>query len=606
MLLVLTGAYNIRHHYYLNGLDRYESFTVSSYQEPRFPKLTQSQILNLGWAHVDRKILKGPLSIYSPPQSSYINFSESKSPNTIRIGLFGGSYVWGEEAAYAFDFPTLLQELFDQVGHDHVQVLNFGVPGYGVHQIFLMWEYVGKQYDLDYSIFFPFSFHIFRDVTFNLFPHSFCPIHARYIVSEVGLTLSPVLGNSRKEACSIYHRLLTPWQYILHDRRAPAFLRVLVPKGREFKLNPFYYTSMDKTEETLTTYTMLFNRLAAEAKHPIVVCDHPDICGLQNKTSDDIYFYESEIAQKYLKPLPSLYHAPKGHLSALGNEMRAQELFSFLTAQKSGELQVLTLTSRPDVENVRFDSSPPISHYDQMRVGIQGYIAADFVSPTNEDALAERFEKTLDFKKDAVASLLWVTSRKGLEFIPVSFPLERGQSVFARFEVGNDRFRIPIGRIEATNSTIGRLRLNCSQWATPTDPQHTWRLKCKENSLRTLRVEGSGELQAVQIEVGENANPIMKGERINGLQKLKNTIKNTLNMKLRLTIPLEPLISSVTNLRATSGSLTLRESQILDVGTLDLMVQKKNEQPQTFPLVPYRVVEVTPPHSHLKYPYPIQ
>ena len=597
--LVLGTIYTVRHQYYVHSLSKYQVFTSESYREPLFPKLTQQQVLNLGWAHVDPNTLVGPSSKHRPPKSSYIHYSQSKPKGMIRIGIFGDSFVWGSESAYASDFPTLLQGYFEQAGQSHIQVINFGVSGYGVHQTSLMWEYLGKTYDLDYTIFLPFEFHIKRDLTFNRHLTRYCPIHARYILTGNELVLSPVIGNSRPEACAIYHRLLTPRPYRVYDRHAPLFLRVLLPQGRRFKSNFFYYNHLDQKEEALTTYRILFNRIASEAQHPIVLCDHPDICGLREHVPDNIFFYESQLQPS----IPGLYRAPKYHKSALGNELQAQELFSLLSARQPETPALITLASHPIDTNKHVQLSPPLFEYDHIRLGIQGQTIAQFVTQ-KDGAAAWMFENDMEFKQDAVASLLWLPSLKDIQFIPATFPLISDETVYAAIESDEEVIDIPIGQIETNSTVIGKLRLSCIQWITPVHPS-SWKLKCPGNSLKALRLEGLERLKTLRIEVGENRKPLMKLKELGKLQKLKNFIKRTFNMSPKLTLPLMPLTSKVAQLRAKSGSMTLGTNKINQTGTLDLLLEK-DQRPLRIPSIPYELTTIPPPLINSSYPYPIR
>lgn len=55
------------------------------------------------------------------------------SPTTLRIAILGDSYTFGEDVSYEETWGHQLERLMGP----HVQVLNFGVPGYGIDQAFL-------------------------------------------------------------------------------------------------------------------------------------------------------------------------------------------------------------------------------------------------------------------------------------------------------------------------------------------------------------------------------------------------------------------------------------------------------------------------------------
>ena len=86
--LFITGLYLIRYHYFVDHLTGHDWIKSSD-----FPKLSTYEIVNLGTAHKP----------YDHPKSSYINFSENPSPNTLRIGTFGDSFTQGLETADGHD-----------------------------------------------------------------------------------------------------------------------------------------------------------------------------------------------------------------------------------------------------------------------------------------------------------------------------------------------------------------------------------------------------------------------------------------------------------------------------------------------------------------------
>ena len=171
--------------------------------------------------------------------TSYLFFPETKPDGVIRIGVFGCSFVEGAEALDGLDFPSLLRSEFERAGMDSVEVINFGVSGFGIHQSYLMWQVLGAKYDLDYTIFNFWNFHRERDNTFIQLGDSYGPLHARYILVEDRIELIDVVGIDWAEASARYFSLLPPWRYIRYDSKAPPLLRSVVPRYR-FLPNPLY------------------------------------------------------------------------------------------------------------------------------------------------------------------------------------------------------------------------------------------------------------------------------------------------------------------------------------------------------------------------------
>ena len=79
-------------------------------------------------------------SIRSPRETDLRAGSE-----TIRIGLFGDSFVHGDEVPFDATIGCALERRLRREGLD-VEVLNFGVGGYGTDQAFLRWRALGRQF----------------------------------------------------------------------------------------------------------------------------------------------------------------------------------------------------------------------------------------------------------------------------------------------------------------------------------------------------------------------------------------------------------------------------------------------------------------------------
>jgi len=73
--------------------------------------------------------------------------TKGKAKGTTRIVAFGDSYTHGAEVEAEEAWPFLLEEMLQGV-----EVLNFGVPAYGLDQAYLRYRLEGKQYDHDILI----------------------------------------------------------------------------------------------------------------------------------------------------------------------------------------------------------------------------------------------------------------------------------------------------------------------------------------------------------------------------------------------------------------------------------------------------------------------
>ena len=69
-------------------------------------------------------------------------YAERPPPGTLRIAAFGDSFVHGSEVANQDAWPARLERL-----RPDLEVLNFGVGGYGVDQAWLRWRREGQRFE---------------------------------------------------------------------------------------------------------------------------------------------------------------------------------------------------------------------------------------------------------------------------------------------------------------------------------------------------------------------------------------------------------------------------------------------------------------------------
>lgn len=70
----------------------------------------------------------------------------------LRIAVFGDSFTHGDEVILEDSWPYLLETMLREQGVE-AEVLNFGVPGYGMDQAYLRWQRDGQEYAPDIVIF---------------------------------------------------------------------------------------------------------------------------------------------------------------------------------------------------------------------------------------------------------------------------------------------------------------------------------------------------------------------------------------------------------------------------------------------------------------------
>ena len=106
----------------------------------------------LGWTADPRNSTFYNAQGIAPPTKV---FPASPHDDIVRIALFGDSMTRASRAStlgWEETWGHVLEQNLTTLGFQ-VEVMNFGVPGYGIDQIYLRWEIEGKQYKPDIVIF---------------------------------------------------------------------------------------------------------------------------------------------------------------------------------------------------------------------------------------------------------------------------------------------------------------------------------------------------------------------------------------------------------------------------------------------------------------------
>jgi hypothetical protein len=102
----------------------------------------------LGWA--PRPEVKTALYVYNRQgirvESPERIFTENPSQGTLRLALFGDSFTNGAEVTASETWGAFAEAALRRAHGGSVEVLNFGVNGYGVDQAFLRWRQTGAKY----------------------------------------------------------------------------------------------------------------------------------------------------------------------------------------------------------------------------------------------------------------------------------------------------------------------------------------------------------------------------------------------------------------------------------------------------------------------------
>lgn len=106
----------------------------------------------LGWKMRPNIIWRGDRTTNNVGIRADKEYPLSPDMDMIRIALFGDSFTLGAEVSNDEAWGYLLEQNLQAKGIK-VEVLNFGVLGYGMDQAYLMWQQMGKKYLPDIVIF---------------------------------------------------------------------------------------------------------------------------------------------------------------------------------------------------------------------------------------------------------------------------------------------------------------------------------------------------------------------------------------------------------------------------------------------------------------------
>src|SRR5690606_13695843 len=72
-------------------------------------------------------------------------YSEAPRPGVVRVALFGDSFTNGVDERFEDTWAAGLHERL-AAGEHRYEIINFGVPGYGMDQALLRWRTVGRRF----------------------------------------------------------------------------------------------------------------------------------------------------------------------------------------------------------------------------------------------------------------------------------------------------------------------------------------------------------------------------------------------------------------------------------------------------------------------------
>lgn len=312
LFVFVALVFAFAHHFYFRRLEKTVAALDTDFQ--KFKGIKPDVMMHLGRLNQNRSL-------------SFLAFKKSKPRGTIRIGCFGDSYTYGTEVFDGHDYPSYLQKLFKDNGFQDVEVINFGNGWYGFHQTFMMWNFIGRFYDLDYVLLGPKSFQPHRDSRFNHAPDD-APyfIHSRYILAGDGVQLVSVPGENYREKFERYFKFIPELSIWRYDRNTPPFLKAVIGRNKDVE-NPFYYTRLSMTDEALETYHRLMNMMVEDDSSQFVLL-HVDqaVVGVGKRIKrSNVYAEGIEL------PSDFPFVAQVSHMSPFGNYFVARRFFDVLT-----------------------------------------------------------------------------------------------------------------------------------------------------------------------------------------------------------------------------------------------------------------------------------
>ncbi len=363
---------------YVSELRKIKSSRMST-DDPRREKLIRIE-------HVDPEVMKKLGKANATKRSTFSRKTVAKSAGTTRVCSFGDSFTEGGEVDDLHDYPTLLQDAFDRAGAEGVEVINFGISGFGFHQAYMMWDLVARNFDCDLHLFGPRGFQPLRDTTFG-FIYSWSPyyLHARYVLRGGDVELVEIEGDTYGERFDDHYRFFPRWRTLRYGRLPPMFLKALIPRSRDLP-NPFYYDGRPMNEEAEEIQSILLGKIAAGGAETLVGVHRRRIVELTRALGSD-HLSAARMHEQVTFP----YVAPSSHAGPQGNQLLAQQFFALLTG--SGE--PLTLLATRDLPWSERTAAPhakrhPMETLTQVGIEIEGMRIGRFViagSSGKENAL---------------------------------------------------------------------------------------------------------------------------------------------------------------------------------------------------------------------------
>lgn len=386
---------------------------------------------------IPEDVLNSVGSVGESRAGRFTQASRLKPAGTVRIGAFGDSFTDGYDVAPGLDFPSLLARRLRAAGRRDVEVLNFGNPWHGLHQIYRFWETFGQGYDLDYILVGPAALRVERDATFNhgedVEPYY---LHGRYVLKGdeavfVDVSGGPDFGARFRD----YFRFLPRWDYLRYDLRPPAFLQCLLPRRRTLR-NPFYYSNSSPRRELTRIAGLLLEKISESASQVVVFDLDGEFSSLAAELSPKLVLETI--------PLPrSFPYWARKHPTAMGNALIAKAYDDVLSGRDPAGWSELEFSPPPAV--ARRGKPAPLDRFSSADLSLGGADIGTFadVSVFGVDP------RVVDFRARGIRALLALSVPEGNTLDALYFPLDFDLRPGMRLELVPDmsapQRRIPVG-----------------------------------------------------------------------------------------------------------------------------------------------------------------
>lgn len=290
----------------------------------------------------------------------------------LRIALFGDSFTHGDEVHFDSTWGKLLEDDLNREGVS-AEVLNFGVPGYGVGQAYLRWKHQGRDYSPEIAVFGFQPENIKRTVNIfrSLYSRRTGLVFSKprfFIDSAGGLDLvnfpvippeevADTLKNLIRSPLAEYEYWYVPENYRPSFRLRSRFIALLWtlfgedrprPGGRsDFRPGRHYWDEEGEPMETSLRILQRFARAAAAAGQIPVILHIPkraDISALERGATPAHYRVLNELEREgvpVVDPAPGMLGRSglfkHSHYSRRGGEIVARVLAGAIVELIEGE-----------------------------------------------------------------------------------------------------------------------------------------------------------------------------------------------------------------------------------------------------------------------------